>query len=239
MIKQVPAALLDFLAAHDTFTVSNAIKTFNVRLRNEGYAQSGVRCLFPNWPSLTGYAITGRIRTSAPSISSLCYYHRMDWWNHVVEYPDPKIIVLGDVDRIPGVGAFVGEIHAHIAKALGCVSHLSNGTVRDASALEKPGFQCFSVRLSVSHSYAHMVDFGEPVDMGGLRIYEGDLLHGDFHGIQIIPFEVASELPDAVTAILKRKSELIQFCQQPDFPISRLTAMLNDRNPRCQPPTRP
>ena len=219
--------------------MSNAIETFNVRLRNEGYVQSGVRCLFPNWPSMVGYAITGRIRTSAPPISNLCYYQRMDWWEHLAQYPGPKIMVLQDVDRIPGTGTFMGEIHAHISKALGCVGYLSNGTVRDMPALEKTGFQCFASGLSVSHAYAHIIDFGEPVDIGGLRIREGDLLHGDLHGIQTIPLEIAAELPNAVAEILKHESELIQAFQQPDFSVAKFAAMLDIRNPQCQPPTRP
>jgi 4-hydroxy-4-methyl-2-oxoglutarate aldolase len=35
----------------------------------------------------------------------------------------------------------------------------------------------------VSHSYAHIVGYGEPVEVGGLQIKPGNLLHGDQHGV--------------------------------------------------------
>jgi 4-hydroxy-4-methyl-2-oxoglutarate aldolase len=45
-------------------------------------------------------------------------------------------------------------------------------------ALEALDFQVFARRSSVSHAYAHIAEFGEPVDIDGLKIAPGDLLHG-------------------------------------------------------------
>src|SRR5690242_1782976 len=93
------ADILALLRETDTCAVSNAIESFNVRMRNEGYVHDAVRCLFPELPPVAGYAVTGRIRTAAPPIANLCYYHRMDWWEYVVRVPAPRIIVLADVDH--------------------------------------------------------------------------------------------------------------------------------------------
>src|ERR1017187_3365729 len=97
-ISQVSPEVLDFLRKTDTCTVSNAIETFSVRMRNEGYIQSGSRCMFPDMPPIAGYAVTVRIRTTAPPISKLCYYLNISWWEYVARIPGPKIIVLADVD---------------------------------------------------------------------------------------------------------------------------------------------
>ena len=199
------------LARTDTCTVSNAIEAFNIRMRNEGFVDGRIRCLVPGQASIAGYAVTGSVRTTAPPIANLCYYHRTDWWEFVASVPSPKIIVLEDVDRIPGTGAFVGEIHARIAKALGCVGFVSNGTVRDFAALRAADFQCFASGISVSHSYAHIVDYGESIKVGGLKVATGDLLQGDRHGIQNIPYEIAGELAAQVDCIVKRERELIEF----------------------------
>src|SRR5579864_7790006 len=127
--------LMDLLHRTDTCTISNAIETFNVRMRNEGYVQKGVRSFLPQAPPVAGYAVTGRIRTAAPPVSGRCYYQRADWWEHLANFPSPKVIVLEDCDSAPGTGAFVGEIHAAIARSMGCVAYVSNGTVRDLPAL--------------------------------------------------------------------------------------------------------
>jgi len=229
--------ILALLRETDTCTVSNAIETFNVRMRNEGFIQDAVRCMFPDFAPVAGYAVTGRIRAAAPPIANLCYYHRMDWWEYVAKMPSPKIMVLADVDRAAGTGAFVGEIHAEIGSALGCVASLTNGTVRDVPALERRGFQCFAGGVSVSHAYAHIVDFGEPVEIGGLKISPGDLLHGDRHGVHSIPRETAGRLAGAVCAIREREAELIRMCRRTDFSLDKLRALLG-HDPLCLPPNR-
>ena len=225
-IKQVSPEVLDFLRNTDTCTVSNAIETFSVRMRNEGYIQSGSKCMFPDLPPVAGYAVTGRIRTTAPPISNLYYYQNVSWWEYVARIPSPKIIVLADVDKAPGAGAFVGEIHAQISKALGCVSYISNGAIRDIPALEALSFQCFAGSVSVSHAYGHPVEFGEAVEIGCLKISPGDLLHGDRHGVQKIPVEIARDLPGVVSQIAEREAKLIRLCNEPGFSIERLAEAL-------------
>jgi regulator of RNase E activity RraA len=234
-IPKISPDVLDFLCRTDTCTVSNAIETFAVRMRNEGFIHNVTHCLFPELPPIAGYAVTGRIRTTAPPIANLCYYHRTDWWRHVESLPGPKIIVIADVDRIPGTGAFVGEIHAYIAKALGCVGYVTNGSVRDLPALKAAGFPCFAGGTSVSHAYAHIVEFGDPVHLGGLKISTGDLLHADCHGVQSVPIEIVDRLPEEVARIRKREAELIRFCQSDEFSFEKLESVLDQESATCQP----
>lgn len=153
-INPLSPELLALLRSVDTCAISNAIETLNVRMRDDGYIQYPLKCLIPSLPPIAGHAVTGRIRTGAPPISSLCYYQRTDWWDYMAQFPSPKIMVLADVGRSPGGAAFVGEIHAEISRALGCVGYVSNGAIRDLPALERIGFQCFSGGVSPSTASA-------------------------------------------------------------------------------------
>jgi regulator of RNase E activity RraA len=137
------------------------------------------------------------------------------------------MIVLEDMDREPGVGALFGEIHARISKALGCVAYVTNGAVRDVEGIKAAGLQCFAGHVSVSHSYAHIVEFGEPVELGGLKISPGDLLQGDEHGVQQIPFEIAEQLPGAISSIQAHEAELMEMCKSPHFTLEKLNESLN------------
>src|SRR5665213_2363086 len=130
---------IENLADLDTCTVSNAIERLNVRLRNEGFLSGTAHCQFPNLGPLVGYAATGRIRTSTPPMTQRCYHDRMDWWSYVASLPEPRVLVLQDVEPTPGVGAFVGEIHAAIGRALKCAGCVTNGAVRDLPAVERNG----------------------------------------------------------------------------------------------------
>jgi|SRR5579872_1997776 len=215
----------------DTCNVSNAIERFNVRLRNEGFVHGSVHCQFPHFLPMLGYAATARIRASSAPMSGRCYYDRMDWWGHVLTIPEPRVIVLEDIDHQRGIGAFVGEIHAQIALALHCVGCVTNGAVRDLPAVEKAGFHLFAGSVAVSHSYAHIVDFGEPVEIGGLKIHPGDLVHGDRHGVQTIPQEITSEIPKVAAGLVAEERALIEFCRSAGFSLQELADRLRKTNP--------
>jgi regulator of RNase E activity RraA len=227
---------LEKLSAIDSCTLSNAIERLNVRLRNEGFVSGDVKCLFPKLPTLVGYAATGRIRTASPPMTHRCYYDRMDWWNYVASLPEPRVMVLEDVDPKPGIGAFVGEIHAVIGRALKCSGCVTNGAVRDLPAVEAMGFRLFAGSVTVSHSYAHIIEFGEPVEIGGLKIRSGDLIHGDRHGLLTIPPTVAESLPAEAAKLLAEERKLIQFCESPQFSVSELSARIKNASSNCDLP---
>lgn len=229
---------LEKLKAFDSCTISNAIERLNVRLRNEGFLSGPSRCRFPSLPPMVGYAATARIRTSGPPMSHRCYYDRMDWWHYVASLPEPRILVLQDTDRQPAFGAFVGEIHAAIGSALNCVGCITNGAVRDLPAVEAMGFQLYARRVSVSHAYAHIAEFGEPVEIDGLKISSGDLLHGDRHGVVSIPLSIAAELPAEAAKLLSEEHELVEFCRSPDFSLRELAERIQRMNVSCDLPWR-
>lgn len=230
---------LDKLKEFDSCTIANAIERLNVRLRNEGFLSGAARCQFPNLPPMVGYAATARIRTSSPPMNHRCYYDRMDWWNYVVSLPEPRVLVLQDCDHNPGLGAFVGEIHAAIGAALKCVGCVTNGAVRDLPAVEAMGFQMFAAHTSVSHAYAHIAEFGEPVEIDSLKISSGDLLHGDRHGVVSIPLPSAAEVAMEALKIRQEERELIQFCRSPRFSLAELSERIETKNVNCDQPWEP
>ena len=216
-IPTVSSRTLEQLQALDTCTVSNAIEKFRVRTRNEGFANGHVRCIFPELPPKVGYAATARIRTSATPIAGPWYYERIDFWSYLLTIPAPRVFVAEDVDHIPGLGALFGQVHATISKALDTVAYITDGAVRDLQGIAAAGLQAFAGNVAVSHAYAHIVEFGEPVEVGGLRVKPGDLLHGDRHGILNVPTTIAAEIPDVAAEILATEHELLHFCRSQGF----------------------
>ena len=90
--------------------------------------------------------------------------------------------------------------------ALHCAGCVTNGAVRDLPAVEAMGFQLFARNTSVSHAYAHIIEFGEPVEIDGLKISSGDLLHGDRHGVIIIPVAIAAKVPEEASQDIARRN---------------------------------
>ncbi len=219
---------LEALRGLDTCTVSNAIETFGVRLRNTGFADATIRCVFEDLPPMVGYAATARLRSGSPPMQGGSYHDRTDWWQYVLQVPPPRVIVLEDVDKYPGLGAFVGDVHAAILRALGCVGYVTNGAVRELPAVRKMGFHMFAGKVAVSHAYAHIFDYGLPIEIGGLHIHPGDLLHGDRHGLLTIPRLVAADVPAAAEKLQKAEDKIITFCESSDFSLEKLREILRD-----------
>jgi regulator of RNase E activity RraA len=213
----------------DTCTVSNAIEAFEVRLRNEGFADATVRCMFPRTASMVGNAVTAQIRCSGPPVEGHAYLERTDWWNLILSVPPPRVVVIEDIDKFPGKGALLGEVHANILSALDCVGAVTNGAVRDLPAVESMGFYFFARNAAVSHSYVHIVSIGEPVKIGGLKVRTGDLIQGDCHGVLSIPRELAGKIPAAVERIRDRERKIIGLCRAPDFSLERLRKLVREQ----------
>jgi regulator of RNase E activity RraA len=223
------AEQLQALRRVDACLLANTIETFQVRLRNEGFVDHSVRSLFPELPRMVGYAATVRIRGSAPPVAGPRFTDRSDWWDYILRLPSPRIVVVQDTSSEPGLCSLVGEVHMNVLRALECVGVVTNGSVRDLPAARKAGFACFAASVAVSHGYVHIVDYGEPVQIGGLTVRSGDLLHGDLHGVQSVPLAIAAQLPAAAAALRGHEEALIALCQSPGFTLEKLRQFLATR----------
>ena len=70
------SCILMFSAA---LLVATHFETFRERLRNEGFVDNSISCLFPRLQPMLGYAATIKIRGSAPPTADGKYPERTDW----------------------------------------------------------------------------------------------------------------------------------------------------------------
>ncbi len=228
-IKSLPTEKdLDALRQFGTCMVANAIDTFNVRLRNTGFADGSIRCMFTDAdaPPTVGYAATARLRSGEPPIGGGSFHDRADFWNSILQIPPPRILVLEDMDKPPGRGAFVGDMHAAMLKALGCIGYLTNGAVRELPAVRALGVQLFAGSITVSHAYAHILDFGATVKIGGMEVHPGDLLHGDRHGVLTVPMEFATKIPNVAVRLQRAEQTVIDYCRSSAFSVAQLREIM-------------
>ncbi len=226
---RAPLEHADLLAVGrlDTPTVANAIETFDVRPRSEGFMWPEIRSIFPDFPSIAGYAVTCRIRAKEPRAGSADYVQRFDWWDFIVSVPPPRIAVIEDLDDPPGVGSFWGEVNGSIHQALGCLGVVTNGGVRDLKEVREMGFHYFAQHVVVSHAYVHQIEIGKPVDVGGITVSPGDLIHADKHGVHTVPLDIAAEIPEAAARIYEREHRVIDYCHSPAFSLEGLKELVS------------
>ena len=207
---------LEDLRLYSSPTIANAIETFNLQPRTAGFMSSEIRCFFPDLGTMVGYACTATIRaTTAPPATAAALRPAM--WRELEKIPSPRVVVIQDLDDPPGVGAFWGDVQSNIHSALECIGTVTNGSVRDLEEVRALGFHFFAGSVSVSHAYVHLVEIGLPVQVGGLTVRPGDLLHGDRHGVVAVPLELAGRIHEGVEKVDHVERQIITYCQSPKF----------------------
>ena len=224
MIEPLPPQELDALRQLNTPTISNAIEIFKIRPRSEGFMDASIRCIFPEMGVMVGYACTATIAAREPAPPDL-QVSRFEQWDNVLSIPAPRVMVIHDLDDPPAVGSYWGEVQSNIYRALGCIGTVTDGSVRDLDEVRELGFHFFAAHVSVSHAYVHLVDFGQPVKVGGLTVHPGDLIHADQHGVLVIPHQVARYVVNAAAWVEQAERQIIDYCKSPDFEIEGLKAL--------------
>jgi regulator of RNase E activity RraA len=209
---ELDPSVLEALKSFDSPTLSNAIETFAIRPRDEGYMSMDIRCMFPELGPLVGYAATATIRARG-SVDG----DQTALYQHVRDVPGPRVVVVQDLDEPPGCGSLWGEVNATIFGALGCAGCVTDGCVRDLKEARAMGFQFFARGPGVSHAYVRVETAGQPVTVGGLQISPGDLIHADQHGVLLIPRDVAAELPAAAERVISAEQSLLKWVRSSDF----------------------
>jgi 4-hydroxy-4-methyl-2-oxoglutarate aldolase len=213
--------LLDFLRSIDTPTVANAIEVLKVRPRTEGFPSVDLRCLFPELGVMCGYAVTAQVETVSAG-NALEEERFVELFEAVETTPKPAVVVMQEIGRNPGWAAHSGEVMSTIFTSLGAVGLITDCAVRDLSAVRRLPFHYFARGAVSSHAHFRIVRSNVPVEVLGMTVDPGALLHGDENGIITIPEEKRESLKTAIERVVANERKLLDFVRQPGFRASSL-----------------
>lgn len=203
----------------DTPTICNGLEFVVPERRAIGFTVEPMIAADRSLKPIVGLARVGTLRAKEPPRGPVA--DRLDWYDYVADADLPTVVVLQDLDDRPGYGAFWGEVHSTVHKALGALGCVTNGSFRDCDMLA-PGFQIVGGRIGPSHAHVHLVDFGRPVNVFGMNVGHDDVVHADFHGAVVIPAEAVRALPDAIALSARREKVILDLCAGPDFSPAKL-----------------
>jgi 4-hydroxy-4-methyl-2-oxoglutarate aldolase len=221
MTTLVSPEQVEALRRIDTPTVCNAVEKLGIRPPTEGYTGHEVRCLLPQLGVMVGYAVTVRFGTSDPTAQhSQEPYWRM--FELIEAAPQPSVIVAEEVGPNPGRGCVFGDGMATAASRLGAIGVVSNACVRDLAGIRGLAFHAFARGLVAAHGNFGMVSAGEPVEISGVTVYPGDLVHGDENGVCVFPAEVAADVIRLAHEVIAHEARLFSYLRHPDFTLHGL-----------------
>jgi regulator of RNase E activity RraA len=219
----IPAQLLSLLQSVDTPTVCNAIEVAQGKRGFNRFTRGTMLHSNPGAPATVGFARTARISGLAPPVedADIIRARRLDYYRSMSAGEGPSVAVIEDVDYPNCIAGWWGEVNVAVHKGLGLSGAVTNGVMRDLDVIDK-GFPVLANAIGPSHGYVHVIDIATPVNIQGMRVAHGELIHADRHGALVIPAEVIDDLESSIEKVIAAEALVLGPASEPDFTIEKL-----------------
>ena len=185
-----------------------------------------IRCLFPDLGPMVGYAVTVQIET-VTQMGPLDPAVTLQLYEAVAASPRPAVVVCQEIGGFVDFAAHCGEVMATLLQNFGAVGLISDCGVRDVNEVRALGFHYFARGTVASHAYCRIASVGRPVQILGMPVRPGDLLHGDANGLVQIPREHAAQVPELVHRVRNEERALMDEVRAGGYTIEKLRHRLN------------
>jgi regulator of RNase E activity RraA len=186
------------------------VELFDLYPRTAGYMDSRIQACYPKLPPMVGFASTATFRSAAPPRAGNVYSGLTQQVEAFAQLPGPAVVVFQDLDT-PAAAATFGEVMCTTYKAFGAAGLITSGAGRDLDQVEALSFPCFTNGTICAHGYCHIPQINVPVQVGGVAIHPGDLLHGDRNGVTTIPLGIAAAVAEACSEFMAAEAVVLDY----------------------------
>lgn len=221
------AALVARLREFETALVANTIGHLDPTPPDRWYLAGTIRSVTPTLPPSVGFAATCTLDSSTPGQSA----DTDSFWRQLEEMESgdvPTIWVVQCVGSRQDHECAVGDGMAKLLAAAGCVGIVTDGGVRDVQGLLSIRFSAHARGTVVHHVPMRFSAAGQPVQIGGVTIRAGDLLHGDAEGVITVPRGCWQALPDATARMRLVETEIHDQWRRRDLPLERKRCLVSE-----------
>ena len=165
------------------------------------------------YSKIIGTAITVQIeRTNKNEEANLNFLSKAYETTHNVRNPIISISVPDSLSK----SSIFGSVASVRAQMNGFSGALIGGSVRDTQELMKSNFPIFSNSISPGRitGLASAKSTGEPIQIGGVKISQGNIIFADNDGVIILPESKLSNIVDLAFEINTWEGELKSFLTQ-------------------------
>ena len=155
---------------------------------------------------IVGVAVTGKVTPLNEPSSKIDFN---DLYGNIKKNDLPVIVVLEDVEKEKGRAAIIGDVMANMARVLGAVGMVAEGSVRDIPGIKKANMPVWGKGRVPGHGPFNLVETQTSVEVANLKINPGDLLIADEDGITRIPLDIAEETLQKCLEVRKKESEMM------------------------------
>ncbi len=221
-------SLLNLLKSVDTPTVCNAIEVAQGKRGFNDFTR-GTMLASDTKGVIVGYAVTAQIAAIEPPTEavSVIRERRMSYYKAMSENVKPSIAVVEDLDYPNCIGAFWGEVNTTIHKGFGMSGALTNGVMRDLGDMAE-GFPVVAGSIGPSHGFVHVRSVNQPINIFGMNIKSGDLVHADRHGAVVVPTDVIDDLETSILKMQQTERLILDPARKKGFDFDAFETAWND-----------
>jgi regulator of RNase E activity RraA len=174
---------------------------------------------------VAGFALTATMCSETPSDLSTSELKRarLDYYEYMfTDMGGSKICVMQDIDKPDSVhGPFWGEFNTRVHRAMGFRGIVTNGCVRDVGKLPRD-ILILCCGLRPSHANLRVLSFSEPVNIFGMTVSHGDIVHTDEHGAVTFPAKFAREVAAKAREFVAMEAPIIEACKNGELTLGKL-----------------
>ncbi len=214
--------LIEQLSDSTTALVCNALDLLGIETP---YMDETIRCMTPGLPELVGEVVTIRVDSSSigntPDAS--LYYKMLE---DMSKSDIPKVVVIQTVGSDKRRECVAGDGMAKTMLSVGAKGLVTDGGIRDIKDVVNQGFSVFAMGHVVQHTKLVWSGLYEPVQMGGITVRTGDILHGDVDGVMVVPKECWGKIAKACRINMDFEKKAHVALRQSCFSIPERSALV-------------
>jgi regulator of RNase E activity RraA len=130
----------------------------------------------------------------------------------------PVVWVVKTRGSRPDHECVLGDGMAKLLYAAGCVGVVTDGGLRDVAGFASVPFHAFARGRVIHHTPYRFGNFNQPVEIGGLTIRPGDVLHGSAEGVIRVPAPSLATIPERAAKMRAFENEAHFVFRRLDLP---------------------
>ncbi len=229
MMTSVPnlRGLLSRLCEYDTALLANTIDYIDPTPPELLYMGGSVQCLTPEFGPIAGVAYTAELDSSTPGqqANNDLYWQQLD---EISKSDVPVIWVVRAAGSRPDHECIMGDGMAKSLYACGGIAAITDGGVRDIAGMRTVPFAVYAKGTTIHHARLRFVSTGQPIEIAGLTISQGDVLHANSEGVIRIPPSCLEALPERALAMLSFEHEAHEMLRQRDIPLPEKKRLIGE-----------
>lgn len=205
--------ILEGLREFDTALLANTIGYIDPTPAHEYYMGGSIQSVTPSLGPTVGIAVTCELDSSTPGgkpeVDLL--YQQLE---QIEAMEEPVVWVVKTVGSRPDHECVMGDGMAKDLHSAGCIGAVTDGGVRDISGLLSVPFAAYSKGKTIHHCVLRFRATNQPVEVGGITVQTGDVIHANAEGVIKIPKGCLGTLADHATRMYAVEREAHHLFRQ-------------------------